>query len=473
MTAPSVVFDYPIKRPYPWRFTTISIFAASTIVLAGLLYFNLAIVGLASTSFTSSTFVKSQDPSWIDRLNLNKALNRTTSCDPTTLVSGGAYRTQNGVFAYTLESITSTEDGQALSMLAYEGSVIENCTIAGMAGMGDFGRAEVKVKAKINCTLPGNIELITALDTVIFSVAPLDFVSKSQNRKQRNETNIAQTTSQLVEMFTADVYTNFGSLLEAYNYSFSTCYVWDSWDSIGDFGYGQTCNDDFPTEGEVRSVVFTLNNLAQILWSAVLLDLGVTAPYNRLSDLDLMRRSLEPNLVVLAGLNISWPHVNLAADRVLANMTGLGLPLKQPQPVPFNARYLCHKMWWKTPTNLALDMLVATVSLFMAYWAVLNLALRYFATRSSLHGNHCVCPSCNELPPHESIASEAHELRSMSDEVAYNGFSGIDYLVIHIMRVYEALDWWITKAIRHKRTHIARASSWGYRHQFLYALFDL
>ncbi|KAF8596426.1 hypothetical protein BDV93DRAFT_66285 [Ceratobasidium sp. AG-I] len=60
-------------RPYPWRFTTVLIFIASTIILAVIIYVNVAIVGLTPTAYPSTIFEKSSEPSWIDRVNIKKA----------------------------------------------------------------------------------------------------------------------------------------------------------------------------------------------------------------------------------------------------------------------------------------------------------------------------------------------------------------------------------------------------------------
>lgn len=98
-----------------------------------------------------------------------------------------------------------------------------------------------------------------------------------------------------------------------------------------------------------------------------------------------MRQIIHLNLDVPQGITYSWIN-GTAADFVMSNLTVLSLPFNQTQPVPFNARYLCHNLWWKTPTSLVVDVLVATVSLFMVYWGLLQLALKYLAARSSEKG---------------------------------------------------------------------------------------
>ncbi|KAG9119252.1 hypothetical protein FRC07_005798, partial [Ceratobasidium sp. 392] len=64
-------FEYPVSRPYPWRFTTISIVLASSAVLAALIYVNLTIVGVTTYTKYSSTFQPWKTPSWAERLSIN------------------------------------------------------------------------------------------------------------------------------------------------------------------------------------------------------------------------------------------------------------------------------------------------------------------------------------------------------------------------------------------------------------------
>lgn len=138
-----------------------------------------------------------------------------------------------------------------------------------------------------------------------------------------------------------------------------------------------------PTRSVTSIGVF--ENFVQALWSSVLSDLGVTSPLNILVNRTLITQVIHPNLDVPKGITLTWIN-GTAADYVLANMEKFNLPFEPLSSVPFNARYLCHTMWWKPPTSLAVDVLVATTSLFMVFWAALQLALRYFATNASPTG---------------------------------------------------------------------------------------
>ncbi|KAF8595163.1 hypothetical protein BDV93DRAFT_564689 [Ceratobasidium sp. AG-I] len=390
MPTSNIVFDYPIRRPYPWRFTTSSVFLVSIVVLVGLVYFNWAIVGLTSTSYSSTAFIKAQDPSWIDRVNVKKALN-IRGCEPTTLVSGGTYRTQNGLFPYTIESIVSAESREGGSTLAYEGSVIENCTIVEMDTTLDFGSSAGKIETTIKCALPWGVIFRATTETPIYFR-----VSSGQLNEPHNL--MAQTTSRILDKLYVDVIDNLAPASSLDRNSTGSCGVYINWNAIEDTGYGVTCDSESHREDQAASVGITLFSYASALWSAVLLDLGVNASYNILTHPELMRQTLQPTLEALAKLSVTWDPRAFYAQAILADMTKFGLPVEEPQPVQFLAQYLCHGMTWKQPSNLIIDVLVATISLFMAYWTILNFVLRYLATRSSPHENYCVCPNCSELP---------------------------------------------------------------------------
>lgn len=100
-----------------------------------------------------------------------------------------------------------------------------------------------------------------------------------------------------------------------------------------------------------------------------------------------MRQRLQPNLDRISSLNTSGLVRAPSANELVQNMTVYGLPFKEPVPTQFLARYLCNKLVWKKTSNLVLDVLVATVSLFMAYWSLLHFVLRQLAVAYSPHGN--------------------------------------------------------------------------------------
>ncbi|KAF8603177.1 hypothetical protein BDV93DRAFT_544867 [Ceratobasidium sp. AG-I] len=398
MPGPRIVFDYPIKRPYPWRYTALFVSSVSALVFTGLIYINLAVVGLTPRSFPSTTFEKSPDPSWIDRVNIKKTLS-ARNCEPATLVPGGTYRTQNGIFPYTIQRISSSEPGGTLSSLAYEGQVIENCYNTVMSADGGNLSGDTKFAASTTCTFSGGTNL-----TIGFRADPVDPLGyEPQNQ-------MAHKASYLVPLLAQEAAWYFwkglaNSTSKFYPCSFATTLEPGTSDPIWQF-----CSHIKPMSNELEEGKSLMLNFLQVLQSATYSDLGIKSPYNLFSNPELMRQTLQPNFKAMKYSNTSNPY---NAYDVLRNMTKYGLPFEEPQPVQFHAQYLCNGMAWKSPSNLVLDVLVATVSLFMAYWGILNVVLEYLATRSSPRGNHCVCPNCNELPSHMPSSPVIHEPRPL------------------------------------------------------------
>ncbi|KAF8594157.1 hypothetical protein BDV93DRAFT_565733 [Ceratobasidium sp. AG-I] len=400
MPRPGSVFDYPIKRPYPWRFTTSLISVTSTFILTGLVYINLAIVGQTPTTFSSTTFGKPPDDSWIDRVNYRKVLN-TRDCDPTTLVSGGTYRTQNGMFPYTIESITSAESGEKISTLVYEGQVIENCTDTALAVAGDFYEQGLTIVGNVTCTFSGGIQLIAGFNT--------DTNSGGLAYEPHNHTT--QVASQLVKMLSDEAVSQLSGFHPCpFRFAVNTSHTTPS---------RERCEDETLTASTLDVLLNIGANYAQMLWSTIYLDLGINSPYYIMDNSELMRQLLQSNVDAITKLNTSQLNQGHVSQDVLANMTGYGLPLEAPKQVQVLAQYLCNGMAWKKPSTLVIDVAVATISLFMAYWGALNFVLRFIATRSSPHGNFCVCPNCNELPQLGSTTFENHELRSLDSGILY------------------------------------------------------
>ncbi|KAF8596077.1 hypothetical protein BDV93DRAFT_573024 [Ceratobasidium sp. AG-I] len=402
----TTLFDYPIRRPYPWRFTTVFIFITSTLVLAGIVYVNVAIVGLTPTTFSSPTFDKSSDLPWINRVNIRKALN-TRSCEPVTLASGGTYRTQNGLFPYILNYIVVSESGSRLSTLVYEGQVFESCKNTRVVADGyTSSGTDIKIEASIECIISGGI------------TTGMGFSYNLPNERHPYEPHneMAQRAANIVPKLEFEV-TQFKTLFQNSNSSLQPCHFGMTVLPENSSSVWTTCGYNYPMQNQIDTVLHLMSNLLQVLLSAVFIDLGVKYPYNLLSNAELMRETLQSNIDAIARLNTST-RVAEAKD-ILLNMARYGLPIEESQPAQFLAQYLCHGMIWKQPSNLVIDVLVASISIFMAYWGILNFALRYFATRSSPHGNYCVCPSCNELPQHAPITSEIQELRFLSGGVVH------------------------------------------------------
>ncbi|KAG8765994.1 hypothetical protein FRC12_007147 [Ceratobasidium sp. 428] len=151
-------------------------------------------------------------------------------------------------------------------------------------------------------------------------------------------------------------------------------------------GYGVLSNDGRSLlDGFSNKSISVFENFALVFRSAVLADLGVTSGLNPLTNDTLLRQVIHQNLLVPPGISYSWIN-GTAADFILSNPTDFNLPFTDIRSTSFNARYSCRNMWWKTPTSLVVDVLVATMSFFTVFWAGLGTTLQYFAVKSSKHG---------------------------------------------------------------------------------------
>ncbi|QRV73530.1 hypothetical protein RhiJN_01544 [Ceratobasidium sp. AG-Ba] len=121
-------------------------------------------------------------------------------------------------------------------------------------------------------------------------------------------------------------------------------------------------------------------NYIHILVGSILLDLGVGSPQNVLASVSAFRNHVKP-------LDWSWrqqmpfkPETNTFLE---GNIGNYGIPFVVDHPAAFNAYYLCYYISWKSGISLVVDIIVATASLFMAFWGLLNVVLRFWATKAS------------------------------------------------------------------------------------------
>ncbi|KAG8721354.1 hypothetical protein FRC09_008016 [Ceratobasidium sp. 395] len=190
-------------------------------------------------------------------------------------------------------------------------------------------------------------------------------------------------------------------------------YLDGTWSGIGGVVQGPRLGEYF---SDLSMAVF--ENYAYVFWSTVLSDLGVSSKPNILTDDDLFRQTIHSNLSLPRGISVAWIN-GTAVDYVLGETVSFHLPFNDVRPTLFNARYICRKVVWKEPGSLVGDVLVATISFFMAFWSGLHITLRYFAVGSSAHSrsysteeNYCTCPTCEGQA--EDKASDMISLNELS-----------------------------------------------------------
>ncbi|KAG8723980.1 hypothetical protein FRC09_000877 [Ceratobasidium sp. 395] len=277
-----------------------------------------------------------------------------------------------------------------------------------MAATANFVAYEVIFVAYINCSLTGDIDMVASAPSLVsLSIGSDSSVMKRFEtelyHKATHSTYIAPAVAKLLVAFGLDIFNQFLPNVPTDGKTkfsiFDTTFVISQ--DLKSFDFNRGTQSALGVIHQrigliyqfVNSSIDVFQNFASVFWSAVLLDLGVTTGVNILTDIELFRQVIRSNIPVDQDFSYDW-ITGPAADFVLSNVTRFGLPLNSTQSTWFNARYLCPQIKWKAPASLAVDVLVATTSLFMVFWQVLHLALRYVASRSSEHANHCTCPRC-------------------------------------------------------------------------------
>ncbi|KAF8602112.1 hypothetical protein BDV93DRAFT_220626 [Ceratobasidium sp. AG-I] len=415
-----LAFEYTITRKYPWRFVSTSIAVASFLVLLGLVYTNIAIVGLNPISQYSDHFTASTSPSWRDRINVRKLGGFNLGCEPAMLVAGGTYKTLNSIFTYEIQSFNNATTGMNFSSMNYEAWDLDRCSVPQMDLLLDAQIHESSLRATINCSLPGNASLIatTAVDATLltqFARIPASAPGYSARIAESLFRLLKLTGTQVVNIRPTD------TLRVRFAYELqqnATIRVTSTTITGITWAYFGNTNGEKKYIGDVDTQ--TIHNYIYVFWSAILTDLG------SVSEVDLFT-----NTTTLARLLINPPSPSAtfptnSSGHSPEALSELGLPLDSTGPSRFTNRYLCHTLSWKPAASLVVDVLVATLSFFMAYWATLNLALSHFAKRNSSNGNYCACPNCDKI--HDNIASEefgSKDWRS-TDELLYKPVASLD-----------------------------------------------
>ncbi|ELU35868.1 hypothetical protein AG1IA_10102 [Rhizoctonia solani AG-1 IA] len=96
------------------------------------------------------------------------------------------------------------------------------------------------------------------------------------------------------------------------------------------------------------------------------------------------------------GLDFSVP----VAPYLASSPGDFRLPIAARQVGDTNAarlvqRYLCHSLVLKPTATLIVDVLVATMSMFMVGWGISQIGMMYLAKEHSVNGNYCPCPACD------------------------------------------------------------------------------
>ncbi|CEL58419.1 hypothetical protein RSOLAG1IB_08526 [Rhizoctonia solani AG-1 IB] len=423
--------EYPVTRQYPWRWTTITVCFCAGFVMVALGLFNFAAVGYNVQSSYFDEFKDSKGVEWKNKLNIKYTEDNSIRCDSSNLVLGGIYRTNNAIFALNVESLRDPVTTAPMGSANYSGDVLDSCRVNRIYMMAEYSTHEVKYRAQVACRSPSLFANFT-VDSVLSiragvpnGIVNVDTLGRLEDEQSRPE---AIATSVLYALgldvlgsvfYAAPLVPSSSSVNNG-----SATSLWAEWDPLSttedlplvlsgmasaDGAYLQSRNvSAFESQGVSLSVRAALRNFAVAFHSAILVDVGSTvspdkniltsssALQSRIQSREILRTFMIQTTGSANGLNFSIP----VAPYLTANSGDFRLPIAARQSGDDNAarlvqRYLCHSLSLKPTATLIVDVLVATMSMFMVGWGILQIVLMYVAKEHSLNGNYCPCPSCD------------------------------------------------------------------------------
>ncbi|QRV98479.1 hypothetical protein RhiJN_26498 [Ceratobasidium sp. AG-Ba] len=439
--------EYAITRPYPWRWTTVAVGFAAGVVLVGLSIFNFAAVGYNRQSSYRDVFESNADVEWKNKLNTGYTQSRSVDCDPTSLVLGGIYRTNNAIFALNTESLRDPTTSAPLGSANYSGDALDSCRVNRIYMMAEFATHDVKWHAQVACKAPQlfvnfTVESIVTLragvTNGIVNTDTLGTIDNEQNRPEAIATSVlyALGLDVLAGLFfrappiqsTTTTTNSFASSL------------WAEWDPLAADGSlpivlsGIAAPDGTyhlgPGSGALSDLLppsrRALQNYAIALRDAILVDVGstvytgpgradnniltnITALQTRIQTSDLLSTYMSATNGSANGLKFTIP----VAPFLLSHTTDFRLPIAarklgdDANAARLVQRYLCHSMVLKPPATLVVDVIVATISMFMVAWGIAQIGLMYFAKEHTTNGNYCACPTCDSYA--HGLVPRAHK----------------------------------------------------------------
>ncbi|CAE6408311.1 unnamed protein product [Rhizoctonia solani] len=442
--------EYPVTRQYPWRWTTITVCFCAGFILVALGLFNFAAVGYNVRSSYFDEFKDSKGVEWKNKLNIkytgkcelesfDSSANpryppedNSIHCDSSNIVLGGIYRTNNAIFALNVESLRDPVTTAPLGSANYSGDVLDSCRVNRIYMMAEYATHEVKYRAQVACRNPSTLFVNFTVDSVISiragvpnGIVNVDTLGRLEDEQSRPE---AVATSVLYALgldvlgsvfYAAPRVPSSSSVTNG-----SATSLWAEWDPLStaedlplvlsglasaDGAYIQSRDGSaFESQGVSLSVRAALRNFAVAFHSAILVDVGSTvaldkniltnpsALQSRIQTREILKTFMIQTNGSANGLDFSVP----VAPYLASSPGDFRLPIAARQVGDTNAarlvqRYLCHSLVLKPTATLIVDVLVATMSMFMVGWGISQIGMMYLAKEHSVNGNYCPCPACD------------------------------------------------------------------------------
>ncbi|CAE6486906.1 unnamed protein product [Rhizoctonia solani] len=425
--------EYPVTRQYPWRWTTLTVCFCAGFALVALGLLNFAAVGYNSQSAYYDEFKASTGVEWKNKLNVGYTQDSSVHCDPSNIVLGGTYRTNNAIFALNVESLRDPLTSAPLGSANYSGDVLDSCRVNRIYMMAEYSTHEVKYRAQVACRNPSLFVNFT-VDSVATiragvpnGIVNVDTLGRIDNEQSRPEAVATSVLYALGLDVLAAVFFSAPPVPSSSSVNNGTATsLWAEWDPLAsnadlpiiltgmasaDGAYIQTKNASaFEAQGVSIIARTALRNFAIALHSAILVDVGSTigldqgnniltslsALTSRVRTDELLGTFMTSTVGSANGLNLSIP----VAPFLLSNPGDFRLPITARQvgdsnPARLVQRYLCHRLVLKSPAALVIDVMVATMSMFMVGWGITQIVLMYVAKEHTVNGNYCTCPACD------------------------------------------------------------------------------
>ncbi|QRV88336.1 hypothetical protein RhiJN_16354 [Ceratobasidium sp. AG-Ba] len=309
---------------------------------------------------------------------------------------------KNNAFVYTIVDLYDTSQDITTSNVGYKGANLTDCQVNDISISADFIAIQATWEMNIKCTFDDGIELLTTAQSL---------VDINSDLNKNLHTMRASQATRLMTMLRDDAHNSL--LLDGYINNITTMFHLFHLQPNGSIEWdrGLLSNGKLIWRGQGRipfrlALSVTMIENYVYLWAGLALsDLGVGSQQNVLTSSTALKEHVKP-------LNWSLNSDEYQTNVFLRGDLGeYGLPLNENHPVGFNAYYLCEYISWKAGISLVIDVFVATASLFMAFWGILNLALRFWATRSSEKSKHCICSNCeNALAQDGGSITSAHDI---------------------------------------------------------------
>ncbi|QRV90310.1 hypothetical protein RhiJN_18328 [Ceratobasidium sp. AG-Ba] len=289
------------------------------------------------------------------------------------------YQTPNGAFVYTIVNLYNASQDISVSNVKYGGANLTDCRVNYASVDLNFAVPTAVWLMNITCKFDPHIELSATTTTVI---------SMNNNYDDNPHMTIgASQASRLITLFRNDAYNDLlvGGFMGDLNAAYYLFYLLPNasieW-ITGSVSFPKKIWRDQGRETFRGSISVNMTENYIYVWAGLVLsDLGVDSQQNVLNSVDAFNQHIKP-------LNWSWRLSELRESGTNKFLRG-ELPAEYDfqfgvkEPTTFNAYYLCEYTSWKSGISLFVDVFVATASLFMAFWGILNLVLRFWATGSS------------------------------------------------------------------------------------------